>query len=169
MNKQTKGAIAACAAALLLAGGAGTMAAWNDSATIDGGAITSGTMSLTQQGVAGWTVNGTAVTDIASFKAVPGDVLVYTADFAVAAEGNNLEATLVADAASITGDLAPALDPDITVTIDGAPVPGGVLTPAQVNGKVVKAKASFAFDATGTDYQGKTADLSNFTVTLTQQ
>ncbi|MGK2241757.1 MAG: alternate signal-mediated exported protein, partial [Rhodococcus sp. (in: high G+C Gram-positive bacteria)] len=31
MNKTTKGAIAAGAAAVLLAGGAGTMAAWNSS------------------------------------------------------------------------------------------------------------------------------------------
>ncbi|NKU44191.1 alternate-type signal peptide domain-containing protein [Rhodococcus hoagii] len=50
MNKKTKGAIAAGAAAALLAGGAGSFALWSDSETLNGGTITAGTLTLTAQG-----------------------------------------------------------------------------------------------------------------------
>ncbi|MGW4477605.1 alternate-type signal peptide domain-containing protein [Rhodococcus triatomae] len=168
MNKQTKGAIAAGAAALLLAGGAGTMAAWNASENVAGGAINSGKLTLTQEGATGWTVNGQAVADIASYLAVPGDEIVYNAAFTIGAAGDNLEAVLDVDQGSISGDLAAALDPEVAVTLNGAPLAGGVITDAN-DGQVVQAEVTFNFDATGTAYQNADADLSEFTVTLTQQ
>ncbi|MFD1814526.1 alternate-type signal peptide domain-containing protein [Rhodococcus gannanensis] len=168
MNKQTKGAIAAGAAALLLAGGAGTMAAWNASENVAGGAINSGKLTLTQEGSTGWTVNGQAVADIASYLAVPGDEIVYNAAFKIGAAGDNLEAVLDVDEGSISGDLAAALDPAVAVTLNGAPLAGGVVTDAN-DGQVVQAQVTFNFDATGTDFQNVDADLSEFTVTLTQQ
>ncbi|MBM4653639.1 alternate-type signal peptide domain-containing protein [Rhodococcus hoagii] len=49
MNKKTKGAIAAGAAAVLLAGGAGTMAAWNSSASLPSATITAGELKVTEK------------------------------------------------------------------------------------------------------------------------
>ena len=46
MNKTAKGALAASAAAVLLAGGAGTLAFWTDSANVNGGSITAGTLGI---------------------------------------------------------------------------------------------------------------------------
>lgn len=49
MHNNIKAALAATAATVLLLGGAGTLASWNDSETIGGGAIKSGELSLTQE------------------------------------------------------------------------------------------------------------------------
>ncbi|AQA22706.1 alternate signal-mediated exported, RER_14450 family protein [Rhodococcus sp. MTM3W5.2] len=172
MNKQTKGAIAAGAAALLLAGGAGTMAAWNSSQTVGGGAVNSGTLSLTQTGSTGWTEgNGTAIADISQFKAVPGDVVVYNASFNVGAKGKNLHATLTADPATITGgaELLAALGQETVATIGGAPLAGGAITEANDNSTVdVKVKFTFNNATTGTTAQGQSVNLSNFAVKLQQ-
>ena len=46
MKKSTKGALAAAAAGTLLLGGAGTYAFWTDTATVDGGDIASGSITL---------------------------------------------------------------------------------------------------------------------------
>ncbi|MFC9789087.1 alternate-type signal peptide domain-containing protein [Rhodococcus sp. NPDC127528] len=174
MNKQTKGAIAAGAAALLLAGGAGTMAAWNSSQTVGGGAVSSGTLSLSQGTAGAWKANGTAI-DITTFKAVPGDVVTYDATFLVGAKGNNLHATLKADANSITGDadLKAALNPTVTATVDGVALPsngsGAAITTAQ-DGKTVAVNAVFTFNSAtaGTTAQGQSVSLANFNVNLTQ-
>ena len=47
MNRSTKGAIAAGAAAVLLMGGAGSLAFWTADGDVDGGTVTAGTLSLT--------------------------------------------------------------------------------------------------------------------------
>ena len=47
MKKSTKGAVAAGAAAVLLLGGAGTLAFWNADGTAEGGTLTAGTLELT--------------------------------------------------------------------------------------------------------------------------
>lgn len=101
MNKATKGAIAAGAAGILLLGGAGTFALWEDSNAIDPASISTGELTL---GVAAgeWkdvTVPLTPVPidDIAAFDIVPGDTITYTADVTVKAEGNNLQGELKID------------------------------------------------------------------------
>ncbi|SEL81849.1 alternate-type signal peptide domain-containing protein [Rhodococcus maanshanensis] len=171
MNKQTKGAIAAGAAALLLAGGAGTMAAWNSSQTVAGGAVNSGTLSLTQNGSpAGWKENGNPV-DITTFKAVPGDVITYNASFKVGAVGKNLNATLTADTSTITGDAAliSALAPSTVVTKNGAPLAGGAITESN-NNDIVDVAVTFTFNnaTAGTTAQGAAVNLANFNVKLQQ-
>ncbi len=47
MNKTTKGALAASAAAVLLLGGAGSLAYWSDAETIQGGDVTAATCRWT--------------------------------------------------------------------------------------------------------------------------
>ncbi len=114
MKKLTKAAIAGAAGIALLLGGAGSLAFWNASANVAGGTITAGELTITAANpeVPGtWTVsNGTivngAIADITSFRAVPGDVLTYTKDFAITAVGNNLKASV-----GITGDSITAATP----------------------------------------------------------
>ncbi|MGF7122340.1 alternate-type signal peptide domain-containing protein [Rhodococcus sp. AG1013] len=172
MNKQTKGAIAAGAAALLLAGGAGSFALWSDTETLNGGTISSGKLSLETVGTPGWTKGGSPVT-ISSYKAVPGDVLVYNAKAKIGAVGDNLHATLKADASSITGDpeLLAALAPQTTATLNGdalATGATGVAINQDNDGQTVDVQVTFTFNATGTTAQTQSVNLANFNLTLTQ-
>src|SRR6187402_2589102 len=97
MNKLTKGTIVGAAGIALLLGGAGTFALWSDSASVDGGTVTSGTLSFNDVRPGVWKdispdVNGGAGVDInpATFLTVPGDVLAYTSDVVVNATGTHL-------------------------------------------------------------------------------
>ncbi|TFD85985.1 alternate-type signal peptide domain-containing protein [Cryobacterium serini] len=106
MNKLTKGAIAGAAGLTLLLGGGTTFALWNSSADVAGGAISAGTLTIASVKNGSWHVNGAAESiDLAQFRAVPSDVLVYTETMTIAAAGDNLTATLAMSAASITADV----------------------------------------------------------------
>lgn len=109
MNKFTKASIATGAGIVLLLGGAGTFALWNDDATLNAGTIQSGELTLDEGTVSGaWyrvvggvddTVNGetndVAITTIADYRIVPGDKLVYkVSGLTVTARGDNLKAKL---------------------------------------------------------------------------
>ncbi|MBM4487289.1 alternate-type signal peptide domain-containing protein [Prescottella equi] len=167
MNKKTKGAIAAGAAAALLAGGAGSFALWSDSETLNGGTITAGTLTLTAQGSPSWSDENGAI-DISTFRAVPGDVLTYKAQAVVGATGDNLEAAITVDPASITGDLAASLGtPVVSMEIAGSPV--STITDDN-NNEVVDVEVAFTFaQGAGNATQTKTASLANMTLTLQQQ
>lgn len=110
MNKLFKGAIAGAAGVALLLGGAGTLASWNSSADVAGGKIVAGNLAVADTGTAGtWTANGTAI-NISTFKAVPGDTLVYTKTMAITAQGDNLVANLALAPASISAVSTGAAD-----------------------------------------------------------
>ncbi|MGW6374669.1 alternate-type signal peptide domain-containing protein [Rhodococcus sp. NPDC055112] len=174
MNNKMKGAIAAGAATVLLAGGAGTMAAWNSGVSIGGGGVGAGALALTQSGAPSWVDQHGALT-ITDFRAVPGDTVTYTASFVVTAQGTNLRANLTVDNATITGDpaLKAAMATSVTATSGGLSLPsnagGVVITPAQ-NGKVVDVKVVLTFKpaTAGATAQSARIDLSNFNVTLKQ-
>ncbi len=165
MNKVTKGALAAAAGAAILAGGAGTMAAWNSSVNTNGGTVTAGTLNLESVNAGSWTwvggSKGGQAFNPASDLLVPGDTVQYTAEYKVHATGTNLTATLTPSVGGVSGDLATYL----TAT----PAGGGVvtITPADNNtNKTVS--TNITFNATGTDGQNKTADLSGASVVLQQ-
>ncbi|MDJ0350922.1 alternate-type signal peptide domain-containing protein [Cryobacterium sp. PH29-G1] len=110
MNKLLVSAIAGAAGLTLLLGGAGTFALWNTSATVAGGTIVAGNLLVGDSGTVGsWTVNGTAKT-LSGYKAVPGDILVYTKTMSITATGDNLVATLALTQASITGTTSGTAD-----------------------------------------------------------
>lgn len=101
MNKTAKGALAATSAAVLLMGGAGTLAFWSDDATVNGGAINSGYLTIDPTSVGNATTpcdpvwkhtngskSGQDVTTV-----VPGDVITKSCTFTVTAKGDNLTAT----------------------------------------------------------------------------
>jgi alternate signal-mediated exported protein len=171
MNKFTKGAIATGAGIVLLLGGAGTFALWNDSASVSGGSIASGTLTIDQDGAGSWSdvsVSATpvAILDIDGFLVVPGDVIEFTQSFEVGATGDNLEATLDVDDTTIDwGAWDGIASADVTVN-------GGVAEITDANdGDVIVVTVTFTFPYDLTDQnatQGATVDLSDLEITLTQ-
>ncbi|AOW92872.1 hypothetical protein BFN03_09775 [Rhodococcus sp. WMMA185] len=174
MNNKLKGAVAAGAATVLLAGGAGTMAAWNAATEVGGGAIGAGALALSQLDTPAWADQNGPI-EVTDFRAVPGDVLTYRASFQVTAQGTNLRASLAVDEATIVGDEAfsGVVEHKITATSGGAPVPvdasGVVITPS-FDGAVVDVKVIITFDPAtdGEAAQAVQVDLSEFNVTLRQ-
>jgi alternate signal-mediated exported protein len=182
MHNNTKAACAATAAAVLLLGGASTMASWNDSKTIAGGAIKSGSLSLTQetgQTCTAWTLDeagGGGAFVPGTTLVVPGDVITRTCTYTVNATGEHLAATvgLASPSFDETNDLVSALTATATYTRD--PGTGAValadnaaITSAN-DGDVLSAAVSVTFSSatSGTTAQEMTATLDALTVSLTQ-
>ncbi len=142
MNKLAKGALAGGLGIALLLGGGATLAFWNDSVPVSGATITAGSLDVAATGTPTWTVsNGSvsnqAVTDIATFRMVPGDVLTYKAAYTVAAVGDNLKAQASLGTAALTGDadLIARLTPATTVAVGAGAASAGPV--AVVNGDVL--------------------------------
>lgn len=107
MKKTTKGAIAAGAAAVLLAGGAGSFAAWNASTgTSTSTGVTAGSLTVTQQDDTGvWTWGNGGAFNPDTDLLVPGDVVKYTGTYDISLVGTNLKAQLVPTVAGVSGEL----------------------------------------------------------------
>lgn len=174
MKKLTKATIAGALGVVLLAGGT-TFALWSDSATVNGGSVTSGTLALTPSGTPAWTdlSDDSTIDDITSFLIVPGDTIEYTASFVVDASGDNLSATLdVSDPVDATGDAELLAATTVTQSFTdagGAPVVDGAIT-SENDGDVINVTVRIEFDeaTSGTTAQDETLDLNDLTVTLTQ-
>lgn len=179
MHTNTKAAFAATTAAVLLLGGAGTLASWNDSETIDGAGISSGSLSLTQeagQTCSAWTLDGGDPFVAETTLVVPGDVITRTCDYTVNATGDHLGASvgLAIPSFSETNALATALSATATYTRDDGTGPVAladdeVITDANdqdVLSAVVQ--VTFSSATSGTTAQEMTATLEALTVSLTQ-
>jgi alternate signal-mediated exported protein len=96
MKKMTKGAIVTGLGVALLLGGGGTLAVWNDSADSTAGGIVAGDLELTDQETGVWRsdVTGATISDIGSYRVVPGETLTYTQDLTVKLTGDQMVATL---------------------------------------------------------------------------
>ncbi|QCB92924.1 alternate-type signal peptide domain-containing protein [Cellulomonas shaoxiangyii] len=108
MQNKTKGILAGVAGVALLTSGA-TFALWTDSGTAAGGTITNGRLDVNAAAVATWadvsadrTDRGHAITDLATWRMVPGDTIEGTQALDVALEGDNLVASLVVDSTAAT-------------------------------------------------------------------
>ncbi|HWI44213.1 MAG TPA: alternate-type signal peptide domain-containing protein [Nocardioides sp.] len=175
MKKTTKGAVAAATGGALLLGGAGTLAFWSDSKDVGGGAIDSGTLSLTQetgQTCSAWTLDGGDAYTPGTTLVVPGDAITRSCTYTVNATGEHLAADLGIESTSITGgnDLADSLVPAATYTLDGvAAVDGDQITAAN-DGDVLVATISVTFDSavTGLTAQNESAALEDITISLQQ-
>ncbi|OZE91372.1 alternate-type signal peptide domain-containing protein [Rhodococcus sp. 15-2388-1-1a] len=188
MNKATKGAIAAGAAAVLLLGGLGSLALWNDSETLGGGTITSGDLRLTLvEDSDQWQDVSYDVTpvdiDISTFRIVPGDTVAYTANFLVEAEGENLTANLTADISNVvegagSAELLAAIqtsvvatdEDDVVLPTDGAGAAVITRTTNAPADQTISVEVRFTFDrlTEGTVAQDQSIDLTEFTLDLTQ-
>ncbi|MET1132446.1 MAG: alternate-type signal peptide domain-containing protein [Aeromicrobium sp.] len=170
MNKSTKGAIAAGAAAVLLLGGAGSLAYWNAEGDIAGGTITAGELKLTDPTTGAWTLNGDPVTDVSSVRVVPGDELEYTASWDITATGDNLTAAVDVTGFSASGALASAVTLTDTYLVGGsAPVDDEITS--DDDGETLDATIGLDFDfGTSADNTSQTLslDLSDVKVALTQ-
>ncbi len=182
MNKLTKGSIAAGAAGLLLLGGLGSIAFWTASADLEGGTVTSGTLSLGDPDCsAPWAYEGAGgpVTLI-----VPGDTITKDCTFTINATGDNLAANLTipedveftspAAGTSFTGNVSATYESSGEVDTQTDPV---VITEAN-NGETITATIAVEFpfgtdeDGTSTvnanDMQDIEATLDGISITLTQ-
>lgn len=113
MNKFAKGAVAAGAATLLLLGGAGTLAYWNDTATLQGSNITAGDLKLTAAA-------GSWAPAITTW--VPGDTSSYTTNLTLTATGDHMRGEITMDASSITVTPTAAAN-QFTVKVEAATAP----------------------------------------------
>jgi alternate signal-mediated exported protein len=177
MKKSTKGALAAGGAAVLLLGGAGSLAYWTAGSTVGGGTISSGHLKLTDTteggcAGAGWVLDsgedakGVAFTP-ATMKLVPGDVLTKTCTFTVDAVGEHLRATASVTGGAASGQLAPFL----TVTGSFTKADGSTVTAIteQDDAATLTARITVAFNGSSDNASSDVAaDLSAYTVTLTQ-
>ncbi len=105
MNKLVKGAIATGAGVILLVGGGGTLATWNQGQSASMGQVVSGDLNLevnTATDKGHWT-NASGITiNAATYKAVPGDVLTYTQDLKMTLAGDRMRGRLASPAAEQT-------------------------------------------------------------------
>lgn len=178
MSRTFKASLATGAAVVLLAGVGGTFARWYDDAEVGTGTINAGQLSLTAEDVTySEATQGTiAPADIGDFNMVPGDVVTINAVVTPILVGDNLAATLTADLATATGDLAEFVTTEVTV--GGAA--NAVLTEANSGTPVnVAIEITLPFstggepgdadDATdGTQAQLTTLDLGNLGLSLVQ-
>jgi alternate signal-mediated exported protein len=129
MKKSLKGALAAGAAAVLLLGGAGTLAYWNNTQTVGGGDFASGSLTLTPLNACDtWNLDtgepGGQPFDPATGTLVPGDTVSKVCTFTIDAVGDHLRATVVANPGTNTG----ALIPSLTIAATGLEVGGAAVT-----------------------------------------
>ena len=168
MKKNTKGAIALGAAALLLAGGAGTFAAWSDEASLGGGDVTAGHLRITETEAGAWTWNGGDDFNPDEDFIVPGDVVEYTAEYQLDVLGENLVASLDATVNDdLSGDLAPFLTATATSNTSGITLDN---ITEENDGDTVSVTVSITFNPDTSDNDGmdESASLAGSTITLEQ-
>jgi alternate signal-mediated exported protein len=167
MNKLVKGSIAGAAGVALLLGGAGTLALWNDTASINAATVTSGVLDVANATPGSWSQNLSLI--------VPGDTIVYTDSLEVTATGDNLKATVTSDIGSITNNITGAVvTSDITVTDslgdEVFPVLGEYTLNTGNGSYTVDVVLTVDFPETvsGQTGQDRSTDFSDITVSVTQ-
>lgn len=172
MSRTTKSAAAVAAGILLLTAAGGTFAQWSDSANVDGGTLTAGHLDMTVSDGTWFDANAnTEISDPATFRISPGDVLEYRATITPDLVGDNLEAELESDVTTATGDLAQFVD--TSATLGGAE--SQTLTPANTQAgdtydAVVRVSMPYgAGERTAPDGgEDLTLDLSTLEISLVQ-
>jgi alternate signal-mediated exported protein len=173
MNRSTKGAIAAAAAAVLLLGGAGSLAYWTADGSVAGGDITSGHLtadSTACQGSTGWELEGDAF-DTATDTLIPGDTLTKECDIVVDVEGTHftqvdIEATTPATFGSANWD------DELTVgaTVSGSATGGDNVAVTQGSNNVpVVVTVTWPYGSEDNDLNGDfSTTLDDIVVTVVQ-
>lgn len=175
MQKTIKGSLAALGAAALLTGGAGSLAYWNATSDVAGGAaITSGRLVLGAPSCGSWRIDGsTADFDVATGHIVPGDTLTRDCTITFTAVGNHLGVDLAISTqtpgftATPTNALAGALTASAAFLVNGSSanhVTASTSGPIKVT-EVVTFPVSTAGD---NSTQNLTATLNTVTITATQ-
>ncbi|MFT4299494.1 MAG: alternate-type signal peptide domain-containing protein [Aeromicrobium sp.] len=173
MNKSTKGALAAAAAAVLLLGGAGTLAYWTADGSITGAEITSGHLTLDAsacEGTSGWSLEGDTF-DTSTDTLIPGDTLTKSCNIVVDVEGTHFTQVDI-EATTPTGTLAAPWD-ELTVgaTVNGSATGGDDIAVNQgTNNIPVVITVTWPYgSAADNDLNGDlSTTLSSITVTAVQ-
>jgi len=187
MKKATKGALAAVAGgALMLGGGAGTLAYWTNSQNVTGATIQAGkiemgtpdcTTSVTKPELHGWSFDGVPPLDSfdASDSVVPGDVLTKVCDFTLNLAGTHIGATLGIAGGTITNDgsAVTTLDTELAPTVvfkEGATTRADGYVVTGAGDHTYRATITVTFDGTNATNgsQNLAAALSAVTLTATQ-
>ncbi|WP_269938278.1 alternate-type signal peptide domain-containing protein [Arthrobacter sp. HY1533] len=121
MNKIAKGAIATGVGIVLLAGGGGTLAVWNQTDIGTQGKISAGDLNLVA-GTGVWKNAKNEDITIGSYRVVPGEVLTYTQPLTVTLEGDLMVAHLTLTGASPVNGFVPADVTTSTTLTDAAGV-----------------------------------------------
>lgn len=172
LTRTTKGAVAAGVAAALLLGGAGTLAYWTDTETVEGTQINSGELKLGTPACGtgnGWLLDGNV--PFTTQLIVPGDVLTKVCTIDLIATGEHIGADLTVSTAafSATNPLTAQLTPSATFKVNGATRTHITEADATGTGEIV-ATIMVTFDgpAATNDSQALQATLQNVAVTATQ-
>lgn len=193
MNRVTKGAVSAAAAAVLLLGGAGSLAYWNDNVTVGGGDINSGELKLTDPDCdpGAGTENSVWTLDTGEDESgevfvpgtdtlVPGDVITKTCDIIVTAVGNHLRAGVTAAPGDDSTGLFDGEEPLMTVgvtSVEVAALPAGPFAPLvddeiteANNGETIRVIVGVTFSAAAEDVSTQDVDstLDDITINATQ-
>lgn len=170
MKKSTKGAVAAAGAAVVLLGGAGTLAYWSDSETVSGGAINTGHLSLDNPTcAANWVLDAKESAADAPYvpgttKLVPGDVITKTCTYVLNLKGEHLRATVAASTPAAAPAHLTVEKP--AVTLAGTPVTE--VTEAD-DAKTIAVDLKVTFNsASENTTQDLTHSLDNITLSLSQ-
>ncbi|MFT4083272.1 MAG: alternate-type signal peptide domain-containing protein [Nocardioides sp.] len=180
IKKSTKGSLAAGAAAVLLLGGAGSLAYWNSTQDVAGGDIVTGDMSITAPTCTDWTLDSAEETagdtfDPTSDTLVPGDVITETCTTTFNGTGNHLRATLDAEAGTndglfTSGELSLDVG-SLESSSDGTTwttVPATGLTEDN-DGDSVELEVTVSFDGSAdNDTEDVTSALGDIVITATQ-
>jgi len=173
MDRLTKAAIATGGAAVLLLGGAGTVAFWTAEGSATGTSVTSGNITVTNGTCGAWEFSpqdggGPITTGI-----VPGDVVQTTCTLTVSGTGDHLgigDIAVTDPTFATTNPLTDQLTLGVgTATLDGTAVPAtGVALTAGSHTLSVVATATFTGATATNASENLTATLQDVTVTVTQ-
>lgn len=165
MKKSTKGSLAAVSAAVLLLGGATSLAFWSDDSDVNGGTLTSGSITLNDVTCGGWK-HDEDDSDVTAI--VPGDNVYNDCETSLVLVGDHIGATLEIDPASLP---AGALADELVATVELQDELGETIAAVTEEGTTaINAKIVVDFDGpTGTNAsQTGTAVLDALTLDAVQ-
>jgi len=173
-SKLTKALVATGVGVALLAGGGGTFAAWSDSATVRPGSIMSGQLKFGALTGGSWRSDSEGpISNIADYRIVPGETLIYSQSVELIAEGAALTyefgTNVSAPAVTVDSELADVLEQKAVITVGGNEATGPVEMKEGRQVVAVELAITVPFDAVeGTTAQNQKVNLENVTLTATQ-
>ncbi|KRB74132.1 hypothetical protein ASE01_19310 [Nocardioides sp. Root190] len=163
MKKTTKGALAAGSAAVLLMGGASTLAFWSDTGNADAGTITAGSFELGDVICDDdWTEGADVITLL-----VPGDTITKTCTGTLTITGEHVGATVSLTPTSVAAaEAAFGGEIDITATLT-APTAGAIDEPG-AHAVTVEIEVDFPYGPATNGSQNDTAALDTLALEAVQ-
>lgn len=172
MNKMAKGVITTGVGIVLLVGGGGTLATWNQAQSASMGKVVAGDLNLVPASAGVWTNASGTVVNVASYKVVPGDTLSYSQPLNLTLVGDLMVAHLtVTGAFAADGFGANATVSATTLTKSDSKVVSATADLVPTDSGVVTASTTFTFNksTTGRDSVAASVDLSGIGYSLVQQ